>query len=81
MQNYPVLAGVQDFLWLTIIRHVLPCGKEYSPVECRANLWIANYEYMECQVILWTAELPCRLQKYLVELGISCVTRIKKPLE
>jgi hypothetical protein len=55
------------------------CGIQYCPVESRPNLWIANY--MECQVILWTAELPCGLQKYLVELGISCVMQDKKAFE
>jgi hypothetical protein len=73
MQNYPVLAGLQDFLWLTIIRYFSTCGMQCCPVECRANLWIANYEFMVCQVILWTAELPYGMQKYLVEFGISCV--------
>jgi hypothetical protein len=81
MQNYPVLGGLQDFLWLTIIRYVLPCGKEYSHVECRPNLWIANYELMEWVVILWTAELPYGMEKYLVEFGISCVMQDKKAFE
>ena len=39
------------------------------------------FEYMECQVILWTAELPYGMQKYLVEFGISCVMQDKKAFE
>ncbi len=57
MQNYPVLAGLQDFLWLTIIRYVLPCGMKYSSSIWNVRLFCGLQNYpMECRNILLSLE-------------------------